>query len=129
MNEQLIMIVEDDDDLREALAMIIGMNGFRTIDATDGIDALEKLDEGSLPSLIVLDLRMPRMNGVEFLHAVRDTDAGKIPVVAFTGDAGAAREALQAGANICLRKPIEPRALMEVIRNQLAADARDPARP
>jgi CheY-like chemotaxis protein len=62
---------------------------------------------------------MPRMNGIEFLHAVRDTPAARIPIVAFTGDAGAANNALRAGAVACLRKPVEPRAVLDAIRSRL----------
>jgi CheY-like chemotaxis protein len=120
MNE-LVMIVDDDDDLRDMMTMIIRANGFRTIGAFDGVDALAQLEQGPRPSLILLDFRMPRMNGAEFLHAVRRTPAGGIPVVALTGDPAAVHDALEAGATTCLRKPIEARALVEAVRTGVAA--------
>lgn len=111
-----VMIVDDDDDLRDMLSLTVEAQGFRTIGAVDGFDALDKLEQGAHPSLILLDLRMPRMNGAEFLQAVRSTPASEIPVIAVTGDPGAFPEALRAGAIACLRKPIEPRALLDAIR-------------
>lgn len=121
MNE-LIMIVEDDEDMREVVALYIEAQGFRTIHASDGLDALDKLGDGTRPALILLDLRMPRMNGIEFLQAVRDTPAASIPVVAFTGDAGAANNALHAGAVACLRKPVEPRAMLDAICSRVGGE-------
>lgn len=125
MNE-LVMIVDDDEDLREAVALFIEARGFRTVHASDGIEALDKLEQGTLPSLILLDLRMPRMNGIEFLHAVSDTPAADIPVVAFTGDAGAANNALRSGAVACLRKPVEPRAVLDAICSRLPGESDAP---
>jgi chemosensory pili system protein ChpA (sensor histidine kinase/response regulator) len=111
------MIVDDDDDFRRLIALIVGSKGFETLEAVDGVDAIEQIDAGIEPSLILLDLRMPRMNGTEFLHALRHgTHAPEVPVVVITGDPGAVAEALAAGANDCLRKPLESKALVESVR-------------
>ena len=123
MNVPLIMIVDDDDDLRELIALVVAARGFRTVDAIDGVDALDKLAQGAQPALILLDLRMPRMNGAEFLQAVHGTPASRIPVIALTGDSGACQEALRAGAIQCLRKPIEVNALLDAIRSYASAPA------
>jgi CheY-like chemotaxis protein len=123
MNE-LVMLVDDDDDLRTMMSLIIGNQGFQTVGAYDGLDALAQLEHGARPSVIVLDFRMPRMNGAEFLAAVRDTPAGGIPVVALTGDPAAAQDALSAGATTCLRKPVEARALVDAVRAGVAESER-----
>lgn len=115
-----VMIVDDDDDLREMLSLILDADGYEPLEATDGIDALDKLAHGSHPSLILLDLRMPRMNGTEFLTAVRDGgNASDIPIVALTGDVRAGNEALRAGATAVLPKPFDKAALLAVIHSRL----------
>jgi CheY-like chemotaxis protein len=120
MNE-LVMLVDDDEDLRTMMALIIGSQGYQTVDAFDGLDALMQLEQGLQPAVIVLDFRMPRMNGAEFLDAIRGTPAGGIPVVALTGDPAAAQDALKSGARLCLRKPVEARALLDAVRAEIAA--------
>lgn len=120
MTTPAVMIVDDDEDLREMLSLILDADGYDPVEAVDGIDALDKLAHGSHPSLILLDLRMPRMNGTEFLSAVRDVDdARNIPIVALTGDVRAGNEALQAGASAVLPKPVEKAALLDAIHTAL----------
>lgn len=121
MSGPLLMLVDDDDDLRDAMSLIFRSHGFRTIGARDGIEALGELERSGRPALILLDIRMPRMNGVEFLHHLKTTPEATIPVLALTGDASACRDAIEAGAIGCLHKPIEPARLVEAIQDQLAA--------
>lgn len=125
MNDPLLMLVEDDEDLREAMALVFEAHGFRTIGASDGLEALAKLESNGRPALILLDVRMPRMNGVEFLQLLSGTPRATIPVLALTGDSGACRDAINAGAVGCLQKPIDPSRLIDAIRAQLGtAEAR-----
>jgi CheY-like chemotaxis protein len=119
VSDPLLLLVDDDEDLREAMALIFQANGFRTIGAGDGVEALAELERNSSPALILLDVRMPRMNGVEFLRVLSGTPKATIPVLALTGDAGACRDAINAGAVGCLQKPIEPGRLIDAIRAQL----------
>jgi CheY-like chemotaxis protein len=121
VTDPLLMLVEDDEDLREAMALIFEAHGFRTIGASDGLEALAKLESNGRPALILLDLRMPRMNGVEFLQLLSRTPRATIPVLALTGDSGACRDAINAGAVGCLQKPIEPNRLIDAIRAQIGA--------
>src|SRR5207244_2354453 len=62
-----VLIVEDHQDIRMTLAWLLRVEGFRVATAADGREALNVLREGPLPDLIVLDLRMPVMDGWEFL--------------------------------------------------------------
>lgn len=112
---RLVMVVDDDQDLREMLALVLQAHGFRTQEAADGVDALAQIEAGARPSLVLLDLRMPRMNGTEFLAALKDRGRTAIPVVVITGDVGGAREALAAGARTCVRKPIDIDALLDTV--------------
>lgn len=110
-----VLVVDDDQDLREMLALVLQAHGYHTQEAVDGVDALEKIEAGAQPSLILLDLRMPRMNGTELLLALKDRARTTIPVVVITGDVGGAREALAAGARTCVRKPIDMDALLDTV--------------
>ena len=112
---QLVLVVDDDQDLREMLALVLQAHGYRTQEAVDGLDALDQIEAGTKPSLVLLDLRMPRMNGTEFLAALKDRMRTAIPVVVITGDVGGAREALAAGARTCVRKPIDMDALLDTV--------------
>jgi CheY-like chemotaxis protein len=120
MTAHPVMIVDDDDDLRHLIALLVGARGFATVEAVDGVEAMELLEGGVEPSMILLDLRMPRMNGTEFLEALRHgTHTPMVPVVVITGDQAAIGEALAAGANGCLRKPIEAKELVDSVREHV----------
>ena len=111
-----ILLVEDDLDVREALAETLRDEGY-VVDATaDGLEALQYLQAGHQPGLILLDLMMPRMSGSEFRMAqLKDPALSHFPVVLLSAD-GRMREkaaALQtAGA---VRKPIDLRELLRII--------------
>jgi CheY-like chemotaxis protein len=81
-----VLIVEDDGDLRGALAECLRLEGYCVAEASDGADALACLRDGARPALILLDLIMPRMDGRQFLGAVREEGGlARIPVVLVTG--------------------------------------------
>jgi CheY-like chemotaxis protein len=78
-----ILFVDDEPCIRELMAMILGEEGYEVSTATDGLDALAQL-RSSIPDLIISDLQMPRMSGVEFLSVVRHRFPA-IPVIAMSG--------------------------------------------
>jgi CheY-like chemotaxis protein len=81
----LILVVDDNDDLRETLQMLLEQGGFSIAVAANGRAALAALRGGARPSLILLDLMMPEMNGWEFLEqARRDERLASIPIVIMT---------------------------------------------
>ncbi len=112
-----VLVVDDDEDIRTVIELTLGLKGYDVRGAEDGLDALEQLHaDDARPSVILLDLRMPRMNGIEFLHALRSDPAlAAIPVVVLTGDSAAASEAMNAGANGLVLKPIDSRSLFRSI--------------
>lgn len=115
-----VMIVDDDDDVRDLIALVIEGEGYPTLTARDGVEALDLLRAGATPRLILLDLRMPRMNGAEFLEALHANPRRKtIPVVVMTGDPVGIREVARSGATRCLRKPLDFDQIVESI-HQLA---------
>ncbi len=80
-----VLIVEDDDGIREALAECVASMGVEVATARDGQDGLSVARAGSRPDAILLDLRMPRLDGHGFLSAVRaDPALAGIPVIAMT---------------------------------------------
>ena len=81
-----ICIIEDDDNLRFTIKEILEKQGNIIIDASNGKDALSKLNkENPLPDIILLDLMMPVMNGFEFLNQIKNTKIKSIPILVLTG--------------------------------------------
>lgn len=106
-----VLIVDDDDDIRETLSEIIAIEGYQAISAANGREALDLLMDGVAPCVVLLDLMMPVMNGWELLEALRQDDKlSAIPVVAIT--AGRSSAPL---ADHTLRKPLETGDLLDLI--------------
>ncbi len=81
-----VLVVDDDVGIRELLTRSLSFEGFDVIEAANGLDALTQLRSGRRPSVIVLDLRMPVMDGWAFRIAQRaDPKIARIPVVILSG--------------------------------------------
>lgn len=81
-----ILIVDDHPVTREPLAKLLRYEGFETTSAANGVEALDACAGSRVPDLILLDVMMPKMNGVDFLQNVRaDERLRSIPVIALTG--------------------------------------------
>jgi CheY-like chemotaxis protein len=103
-----ILIVDDDEDIRDVIALVLGSEGYRAIGAADGQEALERIRANGPPALVLLDLMMPRMSGPDFAYALRhDAALASIPIVILSGDATASAIAESLGARGCLLKPVE----------------------
>ena len=103
----LVLVVDDDDDLREVLSEILDARGYAVDTAPDGAAALARLRGGLAPAIILLDLRMPRMSGWEFCREQqRDPRLAGIPVLVLSG--GSTRGVAESlGARDVLSKPID----------------------
>jgi CheY-like chemotaxis protein len=123
--KKAILVVEDNDDVRSALLKTLGYLGFQTEAATNGQEALEKLD-GPMPiGLIILDLMMPVMNGWEFrskqlAHPLHS----KIPIIVVSANMNLQDEAEWLGANGILNKPVELQELSALIEQFCGEDFR-----
>jgi CheY-like chemotaxis protein len=85
----LVLVVEDERDAREALVHYLRIFGYGPVGAANGLEALEVLRAGARPSLILLDLVMPEMDGWELLRELeRDPELRQIPVAVTTGHGG-----------------------------------------
>lgn len=101
------MVVDDDDAIRELIETVVAVAGYRVVTAANGQDALDRLRSGITPGVILLDLRMPVMDGRTFCSLQkRDPDLAAIPIVIFSGDLDAARAAASLGTEV-LVKPID----------------------
>ena len=109
-----ILVIEDNDDVRDMMAVTLELEGHRVITAVNGLQALDILRRGALPCVILLDLMMPVMNGWEFRAAMdADPRLRHLPVVVVSA---AGREVLEsARAAAYLPKPIDVDALLEVV--------------
>ena len=116
--DPFVLLVEDDALTRESLVYLLEEEGFALVTASNGAEALERLREGGLPRLILLDLTMPVMSGAELAEALqRDARLASIPIILMSGLDDVHRQALQVRADGYLRKPIDPRILLEVVRS------------
>src|SRR4051812_25752317 len=111
-SEQPILIVEDDEPVRDAIREVLEDEGYKTAGAANGEEALRWLEQTPRPCLILLDLMMPVMNGWETLYALRSSaDLAGIPVVVISALSGA-----RAPDGVPLvSKPIQVQTLLRVI--------------
>src|SRR5438552_1475743 len=116
---QAILIVEDEAKMRRLLELNLGEEGFTTLSAGDAESGLKLLRENSV-DLVVTDLKLPGMNGLEFLQAVKHQNAA-LPVIVMTafGTVETAVEAMKAGASDYVLKPFSLAEMRMVIHKEL----------
>jgi two-component system chemotaxis response regulator CheY len=113
---ETILLVEDDVDIRESMADILESRGYQVTAAGDGLEALERLERGPLPCLIMLDLMLPAMSGWEFRRRqLADNRWSGIPVVLLSGVNNLPQESRRLKAVAFLPKPINFDSLYDVI--------------
>jgi DNA-binding NtrC family response regulator len=105
-----VLIVEDEPSTRAGLTELVRTWGFTTDSAADGEEALRKIT-AFRPSIIISDLVMPRMGGLELLHALKDDGDFTVLILTAQGTVETAVEAIKVGAYDYLTKPIEPQRL------------------
>jgi len=120
MPQGSILVVEDDPDVRDALTTILETEGYHVVKACDGQEALGQL-RASTPSLILLDLYMPVMNGWAFrAEQLRDPKLASIPVVVVSADSMVAKRAADLGAAGYVGKPIDFDRLLSLVATHCA---------
>ena len=109
-----VLVVEDDDDLREVVVQTLTRVGYRVRGARDGEDALAQLQEDGDVGLVLLDLMMPRMSGWEFRRQqLADARLAKVPVVVMSATQTLEQAAIQADG--LLRKPLSFSSLVKTV--------------
>jgi len=113
--ENTVLLVEDDPKSRDTTRLLLEEEGFEVITAEDGAKAIRRLSDGA--SVVITDLKMPRVDGMELLHAARE-HTPHTPVIMITGHGSeeAAVAALKSGAFHYLSKPIDPEVLLSLVR-------------
>jgi diguanylate cyclase (GGDEF)-like protein len=116
-----ILIADDDEDIRAYLEVTLALEGYEVLEAVDGVEALEEARSGA-PDLVLLDVMMPRMDGLEVLRRLReDARTAHLPVVLLTARSQASDtvEGLDAGADSYLTKPFDADVLLAHVRAAL----------
>src|ERR1700729_2289649 len=120
MRQERVLIVEDEENERSGLAEIVTSWGYRAETARDGVEGLEKAAQWS-PSIVITDLKMPRMGGIELLGQLAEQDA-TIAVILVTaqGTIDSAVQAMRLGAYDYITKPIDTQRLRAMLQNACA---------
>lgn len=119
MSYKNILIVEDDLDIAENLKALLSLEGYNSEISRDGLEALNKLhDDGPRPSLILLDLMMPVMDGFQFYREQQaDSTIAGIPVVVMTAGGNVEAKVQKMGIQAYFRKPIDVDKLFMTIQH------------
>ena len=118
--QRLVLIVDDDADLRRVWKLALNLDAFDVEEAGDGLEALRRIEE-RIPDLVVLDLGLPTLNGLSVQQEIAAHAATRnIPVVIVTGST---EDLSRIDVPCVLRKPVSPEELVQVVRNCLHAAA------
>ena len=116
-----ILIVDDSKAIRQSISFVLEQNEYQVIEAEDGLDALEKL-EGESADLIITDINMPNMNGIELIGEVRAQDGYKfVPILVLTTESQTSvmDQGKAAGATGWIVKPFSTDKLLAAVRKVL----------
>ena len=109
-----VLVVEDEDDVREILAEEISAHGLKCLQAKNGHEAIDMV-LGNKVDLVITDFRMPKLDGLEFIRKIRG-DGYTMPILVMTGFTNHTMETfLRAGASEFFEKPLDIEALIERI--------------
>jgi two-component system chemotaxis response regulator CheY len=109
-----ILVVEDDDGIRELVDVVLSGAGYEVLTASDGAAALQVLGQAR-PDLVLLDMRMPIMDGWEFARRYRARPEPHAPIVVLTAARDAAERAAEIDANGYLGKPFDVQELLTLV--------------
>lgn len=114
-----VLICDDEPSLRELIR--ISLDGpYEFVEADDGVESLE-LARRVRPDVVILDMMMPRMTGLEVLTALRqDAELADTPIIVLTAQPATREQALDAGADVVMVKPFEPEQVAAAVQEVLA---------
>jgi CheY-like chemotaxis protein len=118
---RMVLVVDDDADTRDLLCHLLNGHGYRAIGCGNGREALELLETGANPGIVLLDLMMPIMGGERFVEALRShTEFAGTSIVVLTGDDSAPGRLGHHGVEVLL-KPSEPQLLVATLHRHASA--------
>jgi CheY-like chemotaxis protein len=122
MRPHQVLVIDDDEDIRESLIDFLEDHGYQVFGAAHGHDALQKLGQPDLrPCVIILDLMMPVMDGKGFRQEqLRHPELSSIPVIIMSAYKDFAHAAMQLQVTDCLPKPLNLNTLLRVMREHCA---------
>lgn len=115
LGEKLILVVEDEADVRDFVEVVLAAEGYRVVGASNGLEALEEVARHK-PDLILLDMRLPTMDGWQFTKELHARHNGNIPIVVMTA-LQARQIAREINAKGYLQKPFDIDELLKVVKN------------
>jgi urea transport system substrate-binding protein len=127
MSGARILVVDDDPDMQDVMVLALEAGDYRVDRASNGQEALERVEE-SMPDLILLDMRMPVMDGWAFSAELRRRHGHQVPIVVCTAAEDAQRRAREVEALGCLSKPFELEEMLHLVASVLPR-CREPASP
>src|SRR6202007_1651566 len=120
MSHEKVLIVEDEENERTGLAELVSSWGYRADTARDGVEGLDKATQWT-PAIVVTDLKMPRMGGIELLEKLAEqSQAMAVIVVTAQGSIDSAVQAMRQGAYDYITKPIDTNRLRTMLQNASA---------
>ena len=121
-SQLVILLAEDTDDIRFMVKMMLEMKGYAVVEAADGQQVLDLVEGQAHPALILMDLNMPILSGWEATRQLRsNTVTGDIPIIGLSAHCQGEwhREAIEAGCDDCIQKPLDEEALNKVLARYL----------
>jgi len=119
MSKKTILIIDDSVTIRQQVSMTLKSAGYEVVEACDGQDGVEVVRKNTVIAMVLCDLNMPRMNGLEFLETIKGTLASPpVPVVMLTTDGSPdlIARAKRAGAKGWIVKPFQTDLLIAAVR-------------
>ncbi|TDE94141.1 response regulator [Occultella glacieicola] len=117
------LVIEDDDDIRRLLEVVLGQAGYEVTSSATGADGV-RLARATPPDLITLDVGLPDTNGYAVAETLRTFYGGHLVMLSARAEAYDAEYGMQVGADAYLTKPFRPRAFREALASVVAEPAR-----
>jgi DNA-binding NtrC family response regulator len=116
-----ILVVDDDEQMRSVLQVALESEAYVVDTASDGLIALDKiLHQQEMPEVILLDLAMPRMNGLQLIEVLqRHKEACLDVIIVISGDLDGLQQANRLGISCCLAKPFDVETLLELVSTRV----------
>ena len=112
-----ILVVDDDAQMRSMLQIVLESEAYVVDTAGDGLIALDKITrQQAMPEVILLDLNLPRMNGLQLIEVLRQHEEVRLDsIIVLSGDSDALQQAIELGIHRCLAKPFDLEALLILV--------------
>lgn len=118
-----VLVVDDSATVRQQVRMALSQSGFNVVEAVDGLDGKQKIESGPDIAMVICDVNMPRMNGIDMLESVKSQARhAKLPVVMLTteGQPALIQRAKKAGAKGWIVKPFKANLLVAAVQKLTA---------